>query len=68
MKRHLGGLGMTPEIYRAKWHLPHDYPMVAPNYSATRSGLAKTNGLGASRAHLFHVPSRQAARKNGASD
>lgn len=46
MKRHLSGLGMTPDLYRAKWHLPHDYPMVAPNYSATRSGLAKTNGLG----------------------
>ncbi|WP_348625878.1 MucR family transcriptional regulator [Mesorhizobium sp. L2C066B000] len=33
MKRHLGLLGMTPDDYRTKWNLPHDYPMVAPNYS-----------------------------------
>jgi predicted transcriptional regulator len=46
MKRHLAGLGMTPEEYRAKWGLPVDYPMVAPNYTATRSALAKSAGLG----------------------
>ncbi|MDB5614962.1 MAG: transcriptional regulator [Devosia sp.] len=46
MKRHLAKLGMTPIDYRAKWGLPSDYPMVAPNYTATRSALAKTNGLG----------------------
>lgn len=46
MKRHLSQLGMTPEEYRAKWGLPADYPMVAPSYSATRSSLARTNGLG----------------------
>lgn len=46
MKRHLGLLGMTPEEYRIKWKLPHDYPMVAPNYAATRSVLAKKMGLG----------------------
>ena len=46
MKRHIGQLGMTPAAYRQKWNLPYDYPMVAPNYSAVRSGLAKTNGLG----------------------
>src|SRR5579863_7518714 len=34
LKRHLMTLGMTPEQYRAKWKLPHDYPMVAPNYAA----------------------------------
>ena len=38
--------GMTPDEYREKWGLPADYPMVAPNYSATRSRLAKDNGLG----------------------
>ena len=32
--------------YRAKWSLPADYPMVAPNYAAARSALAKTMGLG----------------------
>ncbi|TJW45415.1 MAG: MucR family transcriptional regulator, partial [Mesorhizobium sp.] len=38
--------GLTPDEYRAKWGLPSDYPMVAPNYAATRSALAKTMGLG----------------------
>lgn len=37
---------MTPEEYRAKWHLPADYPMVAPNYAEQRRGLAQTIGLG----------------------
>ena len=37
---------MTPEQYRAKWNLPSDYPMVAPNYAAQRSELAKKIGLG----------------------
>ena len=38
--------GLTPEQYRAKWSLPSDYPMVAPNYAAQRSALAKSLGLG----------------------
>lgn len=46
MKRHLRYLGMTPVEYRIKWGLPGDYPMVAPNYSAARSRLAKDIGLG----------------------
>lgn len=46
LKRHLTTLGMTPEEYRAKWGLPASYPMVAPNYSAARSALAKSMGLG----------------------
>jgi predicted transcriptional regulator len=46
LRRHLGTLGMTPDQYRAKWNLPRDYPLVAPNYAATRSALAKKNGLG----------------------
>jgi predicted transcriptional regulator len=47
MKRHLQGEhGMTPDEYRAKWGLKRDYPMVAPNYSEARSGLAKSLGLG----------------------
>ncbi len=37
---------MTPEQYREKWGLPKDYPMVAPEYAATRSALAKKIGLG----------------------
>jgi predicted transcriptional regulator len=46
LRRHLATLGMTPEQYRAKWSLPDDYPMVAPNYAAVRSELAKKIGLG----------------------
>ena len=42
LRRHLGGaLGMTPAQYGEKWNLPPDYPMVAPNYAAQRSALAK---------------------------
>ena len=47
LKRHLQtGYGLSPDAYRAKWDLPRDYPMVAPNYAAIRSGLAKRIGLG----------------------
>ena len=46
LRGHLATLGMTPEQYRAKWSLPSDYPMVAPNYAAQRSALAKSLGLG----------------------
>ncbi len=46
LRRHLAGLGLTPEQYRQKWKLPSDYPMVAPNYAAQRSKLAKQAGLG----------------------
>jgi predicted transcriptional regulator len=47
LKRHLRtSFGMTPEEYRAKWRLPADYPMTAPNYAARRSAFAKQIGLG----------------------
>jgi predicted transcriptional regulator len=46
LKRHLGTHGLTPDQYRAKWKLPADYPVVATNYAATRSALAKAIGLG----------------------
>ncbi len=46
LKRHLGVNGMKPDEYRAKFGLPKDYPMVAGAYSAQRSALAKTLGLG----------------------
>jgi predicted transcriptional regulator len=50
LKRHLRAhYNMTPEEYREKWGLPHDYPMVAPNYAAARSQLAKEMGLGQRR-------------------
>jgi predicted transcriptional regulator len=50
LKRHLRTqYNMTPEQYREKWNLPADYPMVAPNYAAARSELAKQMGLGQQR-------------------
>lgn len=50
LKRHLRTqYNMTPEQYREKWGLPADYPMVAPNYAAARSELAKVMGLGQQR-------------------
>lgn len=47
LKRHLmTSYGMTPEDYRAKWGLPHDYPMIAPAYVRLRQDIAKQIGLG----------------------
>lgn len=47
LKRHLRTTyDMTPDEYRAKWGLPSDYPMVAPNYAKQRSEFAKRIGLG----------------------
>jgi predicted transcriptional regulator len=47
LKRHLKThYDLSPEDYREKWGLPHDYPMVAPSYAAARSDLAKNMGLG----------------------
>ena len=58
MKRHLAQLGMTPDEYRSKWGLPSDYPMVALNYSATRSALAKSNGLGRKPSQAPKAPTK----------
>ena len=50
LKRHLmTHYNMTPDEYRAKWNLPADYPMVAPNYAQQRRTLAKKIGLGTKR-------------------
>jgi predicted transcriptional regulator len=50
LKRHLRThYDLSPEEYRDKWGLPADYPMVAPNYAAARSALAKKMGLGQQR-------------------
>ena len=47
LKRHLRtSYNLSPDEYRAKWGLPHDYPMVAPSYASHRSELAKKIGLG----------------------
>lgn len=57
LKRHLSThYGLTPDAYRTKWGLPADYPMVAPNYAAARSQLAKASGLGR------RVPAKSARR------
>ena len=58
LKRHVGTHGLTPDQYRAKWNLPADYPMVAPNYAAARSALAKAIGLG-------QLGGKAGARKRG---
>jgi predicted transcriptional regulator len=60
LKRHLRSTyGLTPDAYRAKWGLPADYPMVAPNYAEQRSAFAKQIGLGRSGGRA----SRAAAKK-----
>lgn len=50
LKRYLRSrYNMSPDEYRAKWGLPHDYPMVAPAYGRQRSEMAKSIGLGKKR-------------------
>jgi len=50
LKRHINtGHGLSVDEYKAKWGLPSDYPVVAPNYAAARSVMAKKIGLGHSR-------------------
>ncbi|TGV77156.1 transcriptional regulator, partial [Mesorhizobium sp. M2D.F.Ca.ET.145.01.1.1] len=62
LKRHLAVRhGMTPDEYRTKWGLAKDYPMVAPNYSAARSALAKSLGLGRKAAPVKKSSSRRKA-------
>ena len=62
LKRHLANsYNLTPADYRAKWGLPSDYPMVAPNYAAQRSALAKTSGLGQNRRKV--VPAGKAPKR-----
>ncbi|GEO16884.1 MucR family transcriptional regulator [Microvirga aerophila] len=67
LKRHLRTtFNMSPEQYRAKWGLPHDYPMVASNYAKARSELARTFGLGQQRRKVAtpaEAPAEPAAAK-----
>lgn len=63
LKRHLSGRGLTPAEYRAKWGLQQDYPMVAPNYAAQRSELAKSMGLGRKRAEPVSEVKQRGRRK-----
>ena len=71
LKRHLrSSFNLSPEEYRAKWGLKFDYPMVAPNYAAQRSQLAKSMGLGnlrvAAKAAKVAVKQGPTAKKGGA--
>jgi predicted transcriptional regulator len=61
LKRHLSTRGMSPDDYRAKWGLPKDYPMVAASYSAQRSSLAKSLGLGRARAGAEETAAAESA-------
>ena len=66
LKRHLRTVyDLTPDQYRAKWGLPADYPMVAPNYAAARSELAKQFGLGARRKKPEPSPAQPVAPARG---
>ncbi len=59
LKRHLRtAYGMTPQQYRAKWGLPADYPMVAPNYARQRSEFAQKIGLGRKASSKAKRPGR----------
>ncbi len=61
LKRHLQtSYNITPEQYRERWSLPHDYPMVAPKYAEHRSELAKKIGLGRKPAAPAEVPAAPA--------
>ncbi|WP_202361543.1 MucR family transcriptional regulator [Mesorhizobium sp. 131-3-5] len=63
LKRHLNvHYGLMPDEYREKWGLKADYPMVAPNYAAQRSALAKSSGLGRKTAVK---PTKKAVRQPG---
>ena len=70
LKRHLQtAYGMTPQQYRAKWGLPHDYPMVAPALARRRSELARQIGRGrkptATEQKVSRLPARRAKGSKG---
>jgi len=64
LKRHLAtSYNMSPEQYRERWNLPADYPMVAPEYAAKRSQLAKSIGLGRKPAAAVEVEMPMPAKR-----
>ena len=63
LRRHLAVHGMTAEQYREKWKLPADYPMVAANYAAQRSALAKRLGFGRKPKQPFTSPATTSGGK-----
>jgi predicted transcriptional regulator len=64
-KRHLSTHGLTPAEYLAKWGLPKDYPMTSANYSAARSQMAKSLGLG-QKGRQARKPSAAGTRRGAA--
>jgi len=66
LRRHLAVKGLTPEQYRDKWGLPHDYPMTAPSYSEARSQMAKQLGLGNKRRTAASPTKAPASRRRKA--
>jgi predicted transcriptional regulator len=68
LKRHLQtSYGLTPKAYRAKWGLPHDYPMVAPDYANTRSKLARSLGIARRPAAKPKAPKRPQRHRKSSS-
>ncbi|MBW8814017.1 MAG: MucR family transcriptional regulator [Caulobacterales bacterium] len=61
LRRHLTSRGLTPEQYREKWGLPADYPVTSPSYSAARSQMAKSRGLGQLRRKAAPALAKEAA-------
>lgn len=60
IKRHLGiAHGLTAQAYRERWSLPSDYSLVAANYSASRSSLAKSIGLGRKKGETVKKPAKR---------
>ena len=66
LKRHLTSNGLTPDAYRQKYGLPRDYPMIAANYAAQRSEIAKSLGLGQLRRD--RAEAKKAAEKRAEPD
>jgi predicted transcriptional regulator len=57
LKRHLStAYGLTPQLYRERWGLSPDYPMVAPNHSKCRSNHAEVPGLGVKAVNSVEPP------------
>ncbi|NGM35690.1 MucR family transcriptional regulator [Methylobacterium sp. DB0501] len=65
LRRHLTLRGLTPEAYRQKWGLPHDYPMTSASYSEQRSELARSLGLGQQRRRSAARPEEEGTGEAG---
>lgn len=68
LKRHLSTRGLTPQSYREKYGLPADYPMTHPAYSARRSELAKSIGLGSKGRAAKAAPAKKIRSKAPAAE